>query len=283
MRSILVVLALLVTIGTAWADVVGTWKTGQNQTLKVSYRDKDNIRMDAGAEGYMLVTGDKVYMVSQRDGKWTAMDMDEMGQMMKLFGHQAQAATGKSAGKTSFKPTGRKETVAGYKGEVYRVIHTDSSGKKHEQEVVLSNHPDVKELNQSWVVLASRMAQIMGKDAAAELKQATEAAREQGVGGMIRAGDDMVLQSLEKKSLKASHYKLPKGVEMAQMPNMGGGAAPQAGGQGTYGGSQQPSAAGEAGQDDFVSDTTDEFADAAKDEAKESAKDSMRKAIRGLW
>jgi hypothetical protein len=122
----------------------------------------------------------------------------------------------------------------------------------------------------------------MGNDAAEELKQATEAAQEQGFGGVIRAGDDMVLERLEKKSMPASTYELPKGVEMARMPNMGGATATKGGGQGNYGAPQSPDPE-EAGQEDFVSETTSEFADAAKDEATESAKDSMRKAIRGLW
>ena len=116
MRSILVVLALLATTGTGWADIVGTWKTGNGETLTVSYRDKNHIRMDAGAEGYMLVSGDKVYLVSQSDGKWMAMDMDEMAGMMKLFGQKPPHTTGESAGETRFEPTGRKETIAGYEG-----------------------------------------------------------------------------------------------------------------------------------------------------------------------
>ena len=264
MRSIILVLAFLATAGTSWADIVGTWKTGGDQSLTISYRDKDHIRMDAGSEGYMLVSGSKVYMVTRTGDELNAMDMDEMAGMMKMFGQNTPSATGNKAGQTRFEPTGRKETVAGYKGEVYRVIYTDVSGKTHEDEVVLSNHPDIKKLNQSWVALASRMSQIMGRDAAEELRQATQAAREHGYGGMLRSGDDMILESLEKPSLKASHYQLPKGVEMVQMPNTGG----------------KPT---EADQEDYLSESAREISKTAGDEAKESAKDSVRKAIRGLW
>lgn len=275
MRAVIIILALLVTTGTGWADIVGTWKTGNDQTLKVSYRDTNHIRMDVGAEGYMLVSDEKVYMVTRSDGKWTAMDMDEMAGMMKLFGQKAPDKTGRSVGETRFETTGRKETIAGYEGEVYRVIYTDSSGKASEQEVVLSNHPDVKELNQSWIALASRMAQIMDRNAADELKHATQAAREQGIGGMLRSGEDMILQNLKRTSLKASHYKLPKGVQMVAMPDMGSGQG--------YRRASQPSAVQEAGEEDFVSESAREISKTAQDEATESAKDSVRKAIRSLW
>jgi hypothetical protein len=184
--------------------------------------------------------------------------------MMKMFGQNTPSATGNKAGQTRFEPTGRKETVAGYKGEVYRLIYTDASGKTREEEVVLSDHPDIKELNKSWIALASRMAQIMGRDAAEELRQATQAAQEHGYGGMVRSGDDMILESLEKTSLKASHYQLPKGVQMVHMPNKAG-AAP------------------EADQEDYIAESTREISETARDEATESAKDSVRKAIRGLW
>jgi hypothetical protein len=189
-----------------------------------------------------------------------------MAGMMNMFGQNPASATGQRAGKTRFEPTGRKETVAGYKGEVYRLIYTDASGKTREEEVVLSNHPDVKELNKSWIVLASRMSQIMGRDAAEELRQATEAAQKHGYGGMLRSGEDMVLKSLEKTSLKDSHYQLPKGVEMVNMQDPGGAVTK-----------------GQGSQEDHLSESAGEISETAQDEAKESAKDSVRKAIRGLW
>lgn len=283
MRSIFVVLALLTTTGAGWADVVGTWKTGDKQSLKISYRDDNNVRMDAGSEGYMLVSGNKVYMVSRAEGKWQAMDMDEMSGMMKMFGKSPSGASAIPTEKPRFESTGQEETIAGYKGEVYRVTYAGSSGSSYQEEVVLSDHPDVKKLNQAWIVLASRMAQMMGRDTAEELEQATKAAQEQGYGGMLRSGDDMILQSLEKPSLKASHYKLPQGVEIVHMPNMGGGV-PQEADVGTSHGASGPSGTREEGnEEDVVSETAREMGDTAKEEAKDSAKRGMKKALEGLW
>ncbi len=119
-------LACLVTTGTAWADLVGTWKTDNNDSFKISFRDKEHIRMEAGPDAYILVSGDKVYMVNRTKGKWKAVDMDEMSGMMKMFGKGTVNAKAIEGNKPHFEPTGRKETIAGYKGEVYRVTYSDA-------------------------------------------------------------------------------------------------------------------------------------------------------------
>jgi hypothetical protein len=285
MRTKLMVLACLacfVTAGTAWADLVGTWKTDKNESLKISFRDKKHIRMEAGPDAYILVSGDKVYMVNRTKGKWKAVDMDEMSGMMKMFGRGNVNAKAMEDYKPHFEPTGRKETIAGYKGEVYRVTYRDDSGRTQEQEMVLSDHPDVKKLNQAWVSLASRMSQMTGGNTAEALERATREAREKGYGGMLRSGDDMILEKLEKPSMKASYYRLPEGVELVHMSNMGKGASHQGGTE------SSPGASGSSGvqaedEEDFVAETSRELEAEAKQEGKDSAKRNLKKAIRGLW
>lgn len=277
-------LACLVTTGTAWADLVGTWKTDKNESFKISFRDKKHIRMEAGPDAYILVSGDKVYMVNRTKGKWKALDMDEMSGMMKMFGKGTANAKAIEGHKPHFEPTGRKETIAGYKGEVYRVTYSDASGRTNEHEMVLSDHPDIKELNQAWVSLASRMAQMTGRDTAEALERATQEAREKGYGGMLRSGDDMILEKLEKPSIKASYYQLPEGVELVHMSDMGKGASYHAGtetSQGGASGSSGGSLQGEA--QDLASETANELKDEAKQEGKDSAKRNLKKAFKSLW
>ena len=109
-------LVCLTTAGMAWADLVGTWKTERNESFTISYRDKQHIRMEAGPDAYILVSGDKVYMVNRTKGKWKAVEMDEMSGMMKMFGKGPVNAKAIEDHKPHFEPTGRKETIAGYKG-----------------------------------------------------------------------------------------------------------------------------------------------------------------------
>ncbi len=279
---VLACLACLAITGTVWADLVGTWKTDKNDSFKISFRDKNHIRMQAEPDAYILVSGDKVYMVNRTKGEWKAFDMDEMSGMMKMFGKGNANAKAIEDHKPHFEPTGRKETIAGYEGEVYRVTYTDSSGRTQEQEMVLSDHPDVKKLNQAWVSLASRMAQMTGRDTAEALERATQEAREKGYGGMLRSGDDMILEKLEKLSMKASYYQLPEGAELVHMSDMGKGGSHHAG-TGSYSGVSGSSGVQEGDEEDFVSETANELKDEAKQEGKDSAKRNLKKAIRGLW
>lgn len=285
MRSLIVMITLLATAATGWADIVGTWKTEDNQALKLSYRDDNHIRMDTGPDSYILVSGSKAYLLSRERGTWQASDLDQMVAMMQqMFGKGDLDPQALVEVKPRFEPTGRTESIAGFKGEVYKVTYVDPDGKEERTEVVLSKDPDVKRLNQGWSSLASRLAQMLGKDTAEALEQATKASMEQGLGGMLRTGNEMVLQSLEKPSLSASHYELPPGVEMVGIGETGAGAARQAGSEAGETGLGEDLASEAAGE---IRDTAEEGAREIKDEAKEEAKDTMkkgmRKAIEGLW
>jgi hypothetical protein len=276
-------LACLATTGAARADLVGTWKTGDNDSLKISFRDKNHIRMEAGPDAYILLSGDKVYMVNRTKGKWKAFDMDEMSGMMKMFGKGTANAQAIEDHKPHFRATGRRETIAGYKGEVYQVTYTDSSGRTHEQEMVLSDHPDVKKLNQAWVSLASRMARMTGRDTAEALERATKEAREKGYGGMLRSGDDMILERIEEPIMKASYYRLPEGVELVHMSDMGKATSYHSGTEANPGASGQSGGSLQGETQDFATETVNELKEEAKQEGKDSAKRNLKKAIRGLW
>lgn len=212
MRLLLTVLVILMTTGTGWAkDISGTFRTNGNNPLTIDYRDDEHMRMKVGPDNYVLVIGDKVYAVSRMKGKWKAYDMDEMAAMMKQFG-KGPAPDQLKGGKLHFEPAGRKETIAGYTGTVYWAKYTDASGHTDKEEVVLSNHPDVKRLHEAWISLANRMAQMFDKETSKALEQVSKMANEKGYGGMLRSGDDMILESLQKVSRKASYYELPKDV-----------------------------------------------------------------------
>lgn len=104
---------------------------------------------------------------------------------------------------------------------MFEVEYTDYSGKKKTDEMVLSKHKDVERVHKGWIVFASRMAQMLGQDSARNLDQSLKSAKMKGYGGMLRYGKDLILQRVEKPSLKISHYQLPPGVKMMDMPSMG--------------------------------------------------------------
>ena len=87
MRAIILgMLAVLLTADLGSADIVATWKLNDGATTKLSIRDDQHVRIDTNEKDtYMLVKDQKVYMVRKEDGQWTAFDMDQMSEMMKMF------------------------------------------------------------------------------------------------------------------------------------------------------------------------------------------------------
>ena len=222
MREIILSLfAVLLSANLSSADIVATWRMKDGANTKLSVRDDKHVRIDTNEKDtYMLVKDKKVYMVRKEEGQWTAFDMDQMADMMKMFGRK-----NKQFNKTDFneryRDTGRHETIAGYKGKVFEVEYTDHQGQKKTDEMVLSKHKDVERIHKGWMVFASRMAQMLGQDSARNLDQSLKSAKMKGYGGMLRYGKDLILQRVEKPSLKISHYQLPPGVKMMDMPSMG--------------------------------------------------------------
>lgn len=244
-------------------DIIATWKQADGETIKVSYRDDSHVRMDVG-DGYVLLTGSKLYSVAREDGQQTVVDMEQAMGMARAMG-MGQPKT--SACAANYADTGRSETVAGYAGKVYEVTVTGCGMDKPKDEAVLSSDPDVVKAGRAWAAIASRMARLSGASGA----DASHLVAGGGKGGLLRYGQDITLVALAKKSLAASHYELPKGARPVDM----GAAARDGGG----------SAADEAGQE--AAQDAKDIGRAAKDEAKstvtDGVRDGVRSAIGGLF
>ena len=277
MKTVLV-LALVFFANSALADVVGTYSTGKkSDKMTIYYKNDDSIRIAVAAESYMLITDQKVYMVSQHNGKTTAMDMDKLGELSKQMGGMRPKVEAPHANKndTTFKKTGRTETIAGYKGDVYEVT-TDGTT----QEFVATKDKDVVTLNKAFYQMARRMSESLGQNRAQELDATIRMAEAEKMGGMLRFSNDMVLQSLTKQEMGAEFYKLPAGSELQEMPdipdmnNIMKQAEAAAAEQRAAAKSQQP---------DVASEMANEASDAARDETKNQIRDGVQSAIRGLF
>ncbi len=217
MRRSLIAISLLLFVftGSAWAgDIVATWKNSDGHSIKLSARDDQHIRMDTAPDSYTLLTGGKTYMVQKTDEGWRATDMAKMASMMGgMFGQKK--APNVDDYTTKYKYTGRTETIAGYKGKVYRVEVRDGAGKLVSvDDLVLSKSKDVRRINMAMAQISSQMASMAmpgGSSKAAVKKQADN------YGSVLRYGKDMTLTSVKKPSLKASFYQLPKGTKQQQV------------------------------------------------------------------
>lgn len=218
MRRILISVCLLLFVftGSAWAgDIVATWKYTDGSTVKLSARDDQHIRMDTAPDSYTLLTGSKVYLVQKDDDGWQATDMEKMAGMMGgMFGGQKKVNVDDY--KTTYKYTGKKETIAGYKGKVYRVEVRDGAGKMvSSDELVLSTSKDILRVNMALARISSKMTGM----AVSGLSANPEAIKKQAdkYGSVLRYGKDMTLVAVKKPSLKSSHYELPKGTTQREV------------------------------------------------------------------
>lgn len=206
--------ALLASLSaTALADTVGTYllaSEGKSQTMTVSYKNDQSIRMDVGQGTYMLVSGAKVYMVTSQGGQTTVVDMDTLPKFAVPQGKATEAQ-----GKAKVTKTGRTETIAGVKGDVWEIV---ADGQKHE--AVISTDKRVQGLNKAFNALARRMGQALGGDSARQIELALAEAQKHGTGGLLRSDRNMVLQSVSERSLPSSHYQLPAGAKPMTMPAM---------------------------------------------------------------
>lgn len=226
-KALAALLFVFLTASLAVADTVATYSYEDGTTIKISIRDSDHVRMDTSEKSYMLVKGEKIYSVSRDDdGKWMVMDMDQM-KGMASGGLSSMFGAGNSASKTykaEYEKTGRKENVAGYTGEVYNVRVYEDGREISSDEVVLSSHSDLKKVNEAWVSISEKMSSMMGQSMSKAIEEASAEAKNAGYGGMLRYGDQMRLQSLEKQSFDALYYDFPSNAQQVQMggaPSMG--------------------------------------------------------------
>ena len=69
------------------ADIAATYQYSDGQTMTISVRDSSNVRMDTTPESYMLLKGEKIYILSKDEaGNWSAMDLDQMKGMAGMMG-----------------------------------------------------------------------------------------------------------------------------------------------------------------------------------------------------
>jgi hypothetical protein len=222
-------IVLFAATAVAAADIIATYKYPDGNMVTIVTRDKDHVRMDTSPTSYMLLQGDTVYSVSQDDsGQVMVMDLGQMKQanqqsgLASLFGG-GQEETREPEYMANYEKTGRREKIAGYTGVVYNVEVREGDRIVRRDEVVLSTHSDIKQVNEAWIALGEKMSQAMGDEMADSLDNATREAKEKGYGGMLRYGDEMKLDSLKKMSLDITYYQLPENaqhVQMGQMPDM---------------------------------------------------------------
>lgn len=200
----------------AWAAGTATIETdGESHTI--AWMNSNTIRVDmpAAEGGYMIARDGKVYMVSTESAGGMPPVM-EIGGMMQGFAEMGNSAEDDHAGPlakhiTSIKATGKKETVAGIDGDVYELTTTDKQGKSETMRAVFTDDPLAVEMTAAFIAFSETM---VGAETIAEFTSALP----KNKGGLLRMGDEMVVQSIVADPPSASAFELPaKPVNMGDM------------------------------------------------------------------
>ncbi|NLD37486.1 MAG: hypothetical protein GX654_11510 [Desulfatiglans sp.] len=271
-KVLLVCICLLFSAPVFAGDISATYQYSDGQSMTISVRDASHVRMDTTPDSYMLLQGKKIYIVNKdEEGNWSAIDMDQMKGMAGMMGGLFRKKAKATEYDMKLKDTGKKEEVAGLKGNVYSATYYENNKAVNTTEIVFSNKKDIQKINDAWISIAAGMAQIMGQDMSQLFEKSSRLAKENNYGVMIRTGNDIKLKSLSQKSMKDSFFELPAGVEIMEI--------------GAYMGDAQQILDDQeySESESAISQDVKDVGQAARDEAKNATVDEVKKGVRGLF
>ncbi|MCP5272624.1 MAG: hypothetical protein H6932_15605 [Burkholderiaceae bacterium] len=264
--------------------VQDTGPQGGRAEVTIEWRDVDHARiaidaagLPAGTQSYNLMRDGKLYTVTRHEGQVTVM---ELGAMLRLAGRMVPAL--KSPGDaadvrdvTALEPTGRRERVAGVDGTVHTLRYTDDGGAERTQDMVLGDHPTLREMTAVMRRYGQLMQQALGAPPAADgdedpspLRRAV--ARQHG--GLLRLGTQMTVTVVEGGTPAAERFALP--AEPVQLPDMAGMA-----GMGALAGAATTPATGGNMASDEARRQQERQQQRVKDRARSEADNAADKAV----
>jgi hypothetical protein len=188
--------------------------TGHATTIHIEWQNSRTLRMQTdGGPSYFIARDGKAYSVTMNDGRPMVMDMASMMSMMRGApkGGAVGAKAPAFADPGSFEATGATETVAGVKGDVYRMQWTDAHGKHKTQDVVLTDDPTVVEMTRAYFGSVSSM---FGNSDASRFQDKMPGNDQ----GLLRVGDQFRVESISHENPADSRFKLPaKPMSLQQM------------------------------------------------------------------
>ena len=184
-----------------------TIKNGDDVS-RMSWQDPQTVRTDTATEdAYMVLRDGKTYLVSTQidSGMPPVMEVGDMVQGLADALDEDGALTSPSARTPrieSVRKTGRTETVAGIQGDVYDVTLVDDQGETSHQSMVLTSDALATEMTAAYFAISGS---IVGTERVAEFTDALPARQR----GLLRLGDDIVVQAISSAAPAADTFELP--------------------------------------------------------------------------
>ncbi|MEM1190277.1 MAG: hypothetical protein AAF640_10300 [Pseudomonadota bacterium] len=202
--------ALVIALGAAPIAMAGTatMQSADGNSATFEYNSR-MLRMGAGDDnaGYTVVRDGSLYVVSMNNGQPMVMDAGSMIRTMAPNFANA-APSDLSSEFLGLKKTGRSETVAEVKGDVYELRFKDENGREQSEEVVLSDDRRALEFRDALFLMMDVAASLTsddnmkaGRSIQAELLNIDL--------GVLRYGNEMRLTSIDSQRVDPARFELP--------------------------------------------------------------------------
>lgn len=213
---------LLITIGLTFfcaashADLVARYALGK-ETVVLSYRDAEHIRLDTSRGGYSLISGDRAVAVINQGDRQMVMDVDQMGSVLNAF-RKPPASDIPQQSNIHIEDTGRTREIAGIEGRVFNV--NDGRG---DYSVVLTDDPKVTQAGEAMARFFRRFANAMNNEHGARLLALEKIYAQQQYRGLLQAQGGIQLISLTEEERPLEAYQAPASAISFTIPGLGGG------------------------------------------------------------
>jgi len=211
----------------AHADMTGVYRLTDDKnkdagTMTIQFRDAQHIRYNFKGKkpdesGALLLLKDKLYAITPQG---EVMDMAMVAGIAGALG--GARAEPKKPAKFSLDATGKKESVAGIQGEVYRW-----SDGRHSGEAVLSKDPRARQLSEAMERIGDHMEQSMGNAQVSVTFRGMRdhpALRDKGfVSSRDDSGSSMRLESVQSAPLSDALFVLPRKAGASPLPGLPNG------------------------------------------------------------
>lgn len=172
------------------------------EATQFAWQTRGAVRLSqASKPDYLLVRDGKAYSVSVRGNTPVVM---EVGGLLQGLGALAQSRPNQYLPDRvdQVKDMRKTETVAGILGHVYQLTVTDTQGKMHPTDAVLTDDPRVVDMTTSYL---DSMRLLLGQAKTQQLTGSLPARRR----GILRLGNDFVLTSISGQEPAADQFVLP--------------------------------------------------------------------------
>jgi hypothetical protein len=202
MRSIILSIVLATSASVCSADIIARYAMG-SETVVLSYRDDQHIRVDRGSQGYSIINGDQATAIISQGSAQVVMNVDDMAEVI-ASAQQGQTINIPDTDAVSLKPTKEFSDIAGFKGRLY--IAGDGANTYR---TVLTDNPVVIQASDALRQFFRRFASAMKNDRGNKLLALENSFKDQPDRGVLYVQGGFKLISIGQAERPNSHYTPP--------------------------------------------------------------------------